>query len=123
MFTPFTVFIGLLSVVSTSFAIQYRGADFSSLLNLETQGIRYKENGNTLPLEKILANHGANLARIRVWTSSSYSEYNLNYALNLAKRAQAAGMDIYVDLHYSDTCAYVSTRHSKIIQCNIFHRG
>lgn len=85
-------------------AITYRGADFSSLINLENQGIRYKDNGTTLPFETILRNRGCNLARIRIWTSNTYSQYSTAYALALAKRAAAAGMDIYVDLHYSDTC-------------------
>ncbi|KAG2008333.1 arabinogalactan endo-1,4-beta-galactosidase [Coprinopsis cinerea AmutBmut pab1-1] len=101
----FSWFLGLLSLISSVHAITYRGADFSSLVNLENQGIRYRDNGNVQPLERILANYGANLARIRVWTSNDYSQYSLNYALNLAKRAQAAGMDIYVDLHYSDSWA------------------
>ncbi|RXW16187.1 hypothetical protein EST38_g9672 [Candolleomyces aberdarensis] len=99
----------LLAGLSTLFpavqAIQYRGADFSSLINLENQGIRYKVNGTTQPLETILRNHGCNLARIRIWTSNRDSEYSLNHGLALAKRAAAAGMDIYIDLHYSDTWA------------------
>jgi arabinogalactan endo-1,4-beta-galactosidase len=28
----------------------------------------------------------------------------LSHGLALAKRAVAAGMDLYIDLHYSDTC-------------------
>lgn len=102
MIAPFALLLGLFSLLSSVSAIQWRGADFSSLANLENSGIRYKENGQTLPLEKILSNHGANLARIRVWTGN---EYNLNYAINLAKRARSAGMEIMVDLHYSDSWA------------------
>ncbi|KAF6764295.1 arabinogalactan endo-1,4-beta-galactosidase [Ephemerocybe angulata] len=86
-------------------AITYRGADFSSLINVENKGIKYKDNGTSLPFETILKNRGCNLARIRVWTSNTYTEYSLSYALAIAKRAAAAGMDIYVDLHYSDTWA------------------
>jgi len=95
----------LFSLLHTVCGIQYRGADFSSLINLEKQGIRYKHGGTTLPLERILANHGANLARIRVWTSTDDAQYSLNHALQLAKRARAVGMEIYVDLHYSDSWA------------------
>jgi arabinogalactan endo-1,4-beta-galactosidase len=101
MFAPFTLLVGLFSLLASVSAIQWRGADFSSLQTLENSGIRYKENGQTIPLEKILSNHGANLARIRVWTGN---EYSLDYALNLAKRARSAGMEIMVDLHYSDSC-------------------
>ena len=85
-------------------ALTYHGADFSSLINLENNGQTYNDGGSTQPFEKILANHGTNLARIRIWTSDSYDEYSLAYGLDLAKRASAAGMSIMVDLHYSDTC-------------------
>ncbi|TFK26612.1 arabinogalactan endo-1,4-beta-galactosidase [Coprinopsis marcescibilis] len=105
MWAPFSLLLGLSAIVSSVGAIQYRGADFSSLVNLENQGTRYKENGNTLPLERILANNGANLARIRIWATGNYTAYSIPYALNLAKRAQAVGMDIYVNLHYSDAWA------------------
>lgn len=43
-----------------------------------------------------------NLARIRVWTAGSYVVSN---AVTTARRAQAAGMKIYLDMHYSDTWA------------------
>ena len=99
-----SLLLALTSLVTLTQALQYRGADFSSLINVENQGVRYKHNGQTQPFETILKNQGCNLARIRIWTSNNYNEYNLAYGLALAKRAAAAGMDIYVDLHYSDTC-------------------
>ncbi|KAF5357082.1 hypothetical protein D9756_006540 [Leucocoprinus leucothites] len=88
-------------------AITWRGADFSSLANLEASGRTYRDSssGAVTPFERILHNHGANLARIRIWTSTSNSQYSLNYGLALGKRAKAAGMSIMVDLHYSDTWA------------------
>jgi arabinogalactan endo-1,4-beta-galactosidase len=78
------------------------------LINLEESGTVYKDASSRsgAKFETILHNHGTNLARIRVWTSNSTSEYSLAYGLALAKRAKAAGMDIYVDLHYSDTCKH-----------------
>ena len=81
--------------------LTYRGADFSSLPVVEAKGIKYSDGGSTKPFEQILASHGANLARIRVWTAG---DYQLPAALKLATRAKAAGMKILVDLHYSDTC-------------------
>ncbi|TRM64900.1 glycoside hydrolase family 53 protein [Schizophyllum amplum] len=86
-------------------ALTYHGADFSSLIKLESDGQTYRDGGSTTAFETILANHGTNLARIRIWTSDSYDEYSLTYGLDLAKRAAAAGMAIMVDLHYSDTWA------------------
>lgn len=96
----------LLSLTVISNALTWRGADFSSLINLENAGRTYKDSSSPsgAKLETILKNRGANLARIRIWTSTSYSNYSLEYGLALAKRAAAAGLTIYVDLHYSDTC-------------------
>ena len=82
-------------------SLALNGADFSSLAVLEQQGIHYTDNGATKPFETILASHGFNLARIRVWTAG---DYTTDYALALAKRAKSAGMKILIDLHYSDTC-------------------
>ncbi|TFK49440.1 arabinogalactan endo-1,4-beta-galactosidase [Heliocybe sulcata] len=96
-------YLGLLA----SFALRvssltYKCADFSSLLVNEAAGITYTDNGATAKFDTILANHGTNLARIRVWTAG---DYDLPQALQIAKRAKAAGMSLLVDLHYSDTWA------------------
>ena len=85
-------------------ALPYHGADFSSLLLLEsTTDIQYAASSNAAPqpFEQILYDYGVNLARIRIWTAGTY---NLTYGLELAKRAKAAGMDLLIDLHYDDTC-------------------
>ncbi|KAF9892714.1 hypothetical protein FE257_001116 [Aspergillus nanangensis] len=87
-------------------ALTYRGADISSLLIEEDAGIAYKNlNGETQPLETILADNGVNSIRQRLWVNPSDGSYNLDYNIELAKRVQAAGMSIYLDLHYSDTWA------------------
>lgn len=100
----------ILSLFSFSFlgqALQYQGADFSSLPKVENAGFVYTDS-NSVPgakLETILYNHGTNLARIRVWTGNT--DYSLDYGLALAKRAVVAGMDLMIDLHYSDTCNFL----------------
>jgi arabinogalactan endo-1,4-beta-galactosidase len=87
-------------------ALTYKGADISSLINLENSGIRFFDGSTTAtPFETIMKNHGANIARVRVWTSNSTSQYSLAYGLQMAKRIHAAGMSLMVDMHYSDTCA------------------
>ncbi|KAH0833045.1 hypothetical protein J3R83DRAFT_12036 [Lanmaoa asiatica] len=96
----FLVAFGL-SLVS---ALRYHGADFSSLLYLEsTTNIQYSASSTAAPqpLESILSGYGFNLARIRIWTAGTY---NLTYGLELGRRASAAGMDLLIDLHYDDTC-------------------
>jgi arabinogalactan endo-1,4-beta-galactosidase len=97
----------LLTLLTQIKALTYRGADFSSLAVLEASGRTYKDSSSsaTTPFERILSSHGTNLARIRIWTDQS--QYSLNYGLSLAKRAVAAGMNVLVDLHYSDTCEFV----------------
>ncbi|RAK88164.1 arabinogalactan endo-1,4-beta-galactosidase A [Aspergillus costaricaensis CBS 115574] len=90
----------------SSAALTYRGADISSLLIEEDAGISYKNlNGETQALEDILVNNGVNSIRQRVWVDPSDGSYDLDYNLKLAKRVQAAGMSIYLDLHLSDTWA------------------
>ncbi|KAK7694150.1 hypothetical protein QCA50_001330 [Cerrena zonata] len=88
--------------VSAAFALTYRGSDLSSIAVVEKNGITYTDNGQKLPFETILKNHGSNAARIRIWTAG---DYNLNYALALGKRVKAAGMTLIIDLHFSDTWA------------------
>ncbi|KAK8088134.1 arabinogalactan endo-1-4-beta-galactosidase [Apiospora hydei] len=98
---------------AASLALTYKGVDWSSVAVEEKAGIQYKAaNGAAQPLEKILASNGVNIVRQRVWVNPGDGNYNLNYNLALAKRARAAGMDVYIDLHYSDTWA--DPAHQKI---------
>lgn len=89
------------SLLPSSLALTYKAADFTSLPLVESEGHTYSDGGSTKPFESILASHGCNTARIRVWTSG---QYQLSYGLALAKRVKAAGMTLAVDLHFSDTC-------------------
>ncbi|KAJ6588442.1 endogalactanase [Mycena capillaripes] len=102
-FSAILLSIGLVPSIS---ALTYHGADFSSLINLENAGRVYHDSAtSSTKFETILAAHGTNLARIRIWTSTNNADYSLTYGLGLAKRAAAAGMAILIDMHYSDTWA------------------
>lgn len=102
-------------------ALSYRGADISSLFVEEDDGVAYKNlNGETQALETILADNGVNSVRQRLWVNPSDGVYNLDYNIELAKRAQAAGLTIYLDLHYSDTWADPS--HQVLFTLLIFTR-
>jgi arabinogalactan endo-1,4-beta-galactosidase len=90
----------------------YIGADVSMIPFLEQRGAAYKDNGQVKPAEQILANHGANLFRIRLMVNPSlnYDDpsnrgaiQDLNYDLALAQRLKATGAKVVLDLHYSDT--------------------
>lgn len=87
-------------------ALTYKGVDWSSVTVEEAAGYTYKNTaGTTQALETILAANGVNTVRQRVWVNPSSGQYNLAYNLAIAKRAKAAGMDIYLNLHFSDTWA------------------
>jgi len=93
-------------VFSCEASISYKGHDISSLALLESQGLSYSGlDGATTPLETILKRGGFNMARLRVWVNPSGGTYGLDYNIKLAKRLLAAGLGIYIDLHYSDTWA------------------
>jgi arabinogalactan endo-1,4-beta-galactosidase len=87
-------------------ALPYKGIDWSSLLIEEKAGKSYKNAaGQTQPLETILKANGVNTVRQRIWVNPRDGNYNLDYNVKLAKRAKAAGLGVYLDLHYSDSWA------------------
>ena len=114
--------LGCLYLASVVNALTYKGADISSVPVVEGS-IHYTDNGAQTAFETIIKvlncrsvskmgadldiqNHGANAARVRVWTAGTYST---DFAINLGRRIKAAGMTLIVDLHFSDTCELEST--------------
>jgi arabinogalactan endo-1,4-beta-galactosidase len=101
-----TTLLPLLSTVPTLVALTYRGVDWSSTPVVEKAGTTFKDaSGTARPLETILKLSGVNIVRQRIWVNPSDGTYNLDYNIALAKRAQAAGLQVYLDFHYSDTWA------------------
>jgi arabinogalactan endo-1,4-beta-galactosidase len=95
-----------LSLGTANAALTYKGVDWSSVKVEETAGKSYKSvSGTSGSLESILAASGVNTVRQRVWVNPSGGTYNLDYNIALAKRAKAAGLGVYLDLHFSDTWA------------------
>lgn len=93
-----------LMVLAAQASLTYKGADWSSLLVEEAAGQTYKNAAGTVqPLETILKASGVNTVRQRLWVNPAGGDYGLDYNLKLAKRARAAGMNIYLDFHYSDS--------------------
>lgn len=104
----FSGFITLAALVAAPVrgALTYKGVDWSSVVVEEKAGRSYKTTaGQTKALETILKESGVNTVRQRVWVNPSDGNYNLAYNLQIAKRAKAAGLSVYLDLHYSDTWA------------------
>lgn len=90
------------------------GMDFSEVHQLESLGAHfYNEDGQEEDIFKIMANDGVNYARFRLWVdpwSASGESYggggNDTYTdILMAQRAQAAGMKVLIDFHYSDSWA------------------
>ncbi|USP78342.1 glycoside hydrolase family 53 protein [Curvularia clavata] len=101
-----TLLSTLLCTSTVLAALPFKGADWSSLLIEEAAGKKYKNSAGTVqPLETILKASGVNTVRQRIWVNPSGGNYNLDYNLRLAKRAKAAGLNIYLDFHYSDNWA------------------
>ncbi|KAI1756604.1 glycoside hydrolase family 53 protein [Xylaria castorea] len=98
--------LAALAVAPVRGALTYKGVDWSSVVVEEKAGRSYKTtSGQTKSLESILKESGVNTVRQRIWVNPSDGNYNLAYNLQIAKRAKAAGLGVYLDLHYSDTWA------------------
>lgn len=83
-----------------------KGADVSWLTQMEKAGKSfYNDSGTKQDLFPILKAHGMNAIRLRVWVNPSAGWSNITDVVAKAKRAKAAGFDILIDFHYSDTWA------------------
>ncbi|MCE5184618.1 MAG: glycosyl hydrolase 53 family protein [Planctomycetaceae bacterium] len=93
--------------VDVSVNIGRKGADVSSVVRQEAQGVRYHEDGIRKDPLVILKNHGITLASIRLFVNPGMSDegasMDLPYVTSLAARCRNAGMQILLSLHYSDT--------------------
>lgn len=95
------------TVVETRLAY---GADISWLTAQEKQGIKfYNAQGIEKDMFALIPEMGGNAVRFRVWVNPSKDLYSglcdKAATLALAKRAQAAGLRIMIDFHYSDSWA------------------
>ena len=88
----------------------YKGMDISTLLEVEKCGGKFYDRGDEKDIFEILQSYGTNAVRLRLW-NDPYSENGEPYGagtndlpttITLAKRAQTHGMDVLLDLHYSD---------------------
>ena len=87
------------------------GMDASSVLAQEASGVVYRDyDGNEQDVFKTLAESGVNCIRVRVWNRPYDDEghgfgggnCDIQTALEIGKRANACGMQLIVDFHYSD---------------------
>ena len=87
------------------------GMDVSSVLAEEASGVKYyNEDGEEQDLFEILAANGINYIRVRIWNDPYDDEGNgygggnndIAAAVEIGKRATAAGLKLLVNFHYSD---------------------
>ena len=98
----------LMALAALSFAEDspmLKGADLSFLPAIEEAGGIFKSEGIPGDALTILADHGLNSVRLRLWHTPPDGHSSLAETLALAQRVKAAGMHLLLDLHYSDTWA------------------
>jgi arabinogalactan endo-1,4-beta-galactosidase len=79
-----------------------RGADLSFEPQEEAAGARFTDDGVPGSALSILNHHGLNYVRLRLWVNPPPGYSNLASDLRMAKRVEAAGDKLYLDIHYSD---------------------
>jgi arabinogalactan endo-1,4-beta-galactosidase len=84
------------------------GADISLYNRLREAGAVYYNEGQPMPLPELLVAKGYTHARLRLFHNPSGKGAQVNaldYTMELARTCVAAGMKIFLCLHYSDTWA------------------
>jgi arabinogalactan endo-1,4-beta-galactosidase len=82
-----------------------RAADMSYLPLIESEGTIYKHNNTAEDAITTLKNAGCNTIRIRLWKNPSDGHCGLAEVKALAQRVKAAGLKVWLSVHYSDTWA------------------
>lgn len=87
-----------------------KGADLSTLLEVEACGGRFSDRGEPGGAMEILKRYGMNLVRLRLWHTPygpggepfGAGTNDLERTVRLARRAKGLGLDWLLDFHYSD---------------------
>jgi len=104
------LFILLIFSSFTKANLLINGVDISMLKQVEDNGGLFYENGNQIDPIQLFKNKGINTARIKIWHTPSLNYNNLESVLEIAERANDAGLDVLLDFHYSDTWADPSSQ-------------
>lgn len=82
---------------------EWRGVDLSYVNELEACGGRYRDDSGFRDPYAILADAGANVVRLRLWHTPTWTEYStLADVKRSIRRARDHGMRVLLDFHYSD---------------------
>ena len=80
-----------------------KGADLGWITEMEAKGYKfYTAAGAEMECTALMKSIGCNSVRYRVWVNPSAGYNNASDVLVKCKRAQALGMQILIDFHYSD---------------------
>ena len=83
-----------------------RSADLSFLPEIEQTGtVFYNKNNVAKDVLTILKDNGCNTIRLRLWHSPSNIHSSLSELTAMATRIKAAGLRVWLDIHYSDRWA------------------
>lgn len=78
------------------------GADLSFMQQELAAGTRFTDQGQAGTPLQILRDHGLDYVRMRLWVDPPAGYSNLAADLALARKVRAAGLGIYLDIHYAD---------------------
>ena len=83
-----------------------KGADLGWITEMEAKGYKfYSAAGAEMECTALMKALGCNSVRYRVWVNPTAGYNNVSDVLVKCKRAQALGLQILIDFHYSDTWA------------------
>jgi arabinogalactan endo-1,4-beta-galactosidase len=88
-----------------------RGGDISTLSALEAAGKSFSDATGARPAEQILAGHGWNWVRLRLWVDPPNEFNGLADVTTMARRARQAHLRFLLCLHYSDFWADPAKQH------------
>jgi arabinogalactan endo-1,4-beta-galactosidase len=92
-------------LVSRGHIMTWRGADLSFLPQVEAAGGVFRVGGLARDCVALLRDQGINLVRLRLWVNPANGVNGLEAMIAMARRVRLAGMNVLLDLHYSDTWA------------------
>jgi len=82
------------------------GVDLSYVNEMEECGAKYRVAGKERDPYELFAEAGANLVRLRLWHSPTWTKYSTEVDVTRSiVRAHTAGMEVLLDFHYSDDWA------------------
>ena len=79
--------------------------DLSFTPEILLAGTQFKDNNQLKDLVQIFKDKGINTVRLRIWHTPLDANSSLQEVIDFAKILNATGLNIWLDIHYSDTWA------------------